>query len=60
MTCMVMIDPLCTGLDEHLAGHFSHLFIRDPISLFEEKVQQDPEKETDHFEVIHMLVHFAC
>ena len=39
------------GLDDLLAQHIAHLFIRDPISLFAEKVQQDAEKDTDHFEV---------
>jgi glutamate--cysteine ligase catalytic subunit len=30
----------------------AHLFIRDPVSLFEEKLEQDLETETDHFENI--------
>ncbi|KAH6928169.1 hypothetical protein HPB50_012359 [Hyalomma asiaticum] len=37
------IDPL-------LAQHVAHLFIRDPISLFGEKVDQNDEEDTDHFE----------
>lgn len=37
------IDPL-------LAQHVAHLFIRDPISLFSEKVDQNDEEDTDHFE----------
>ena len=40
------------GFDDQLARHFAYLFIRDPISLFEEKLQQDPNTEFDHFEVI--------
>ena len=40
------------GLDDLLAQHIAHLFIRDPISLFAEKLEQDVERETDHFEVI--------
>ena len=39
------------GLDDLLAQHIAHLFIRDPISLFGEKLEQDIETETDHFEV---------
>ena len=39
------------GLDDLMAQHIAHLFIRDPISLFAEKLEQDVEKETDHFEV---------
>ena len=34
-----------------LARHIAHLFIRDPISLFSEKLQQNDEEDTDHFEV---------
>ena len=39
------------GLDDLMAQHVAHLFIRDPISLFAEKLEQDVETETDHFEV---------
>jgi len=34
-----------------LAEHIAHLFIRDPISLFEEKLELNDEEEIDHFEV---------
>ncbi len=34
-----------------MAQHIAHLFIRDPISLFAEKLEQDEQTETDHFEV---------
>lgn len=40
------------GIDHLLAQHVAHLFIRDPISLFSEKVHQDDETDTDHFENI--------
>lgn len=39
------IDPL-------LAQHVAHLFIRDSVSLFSEKVHQNDEEDTDHFENI--------
>lgn len=39
-------------VDEPLSKHIAHLFIRDPVSLFSEKVNQDDEKDTDHFENI--------
>lgn len=39
-------------IDDLLAKHIAHLFIRDPISLFSEKVHQDDSKDTDHFENI--------
>ena len=40
-----------TGIDHLLAQHIAHLFIRDPISLFSEKIKQDDQQDTDHFEV---------
>ena len=42
---------LCSGVDELLAQHVAHLFIRDPVSLFEEKIHQSVEDDVDHFEV---------
>lgn len=38
-------------IDHLLAQHVAHLFIRDTVSLFSEKVNQDDTKDTDHFEV---------
>lgn len=40
-----------TGVDDLLALHVAHLFIRDPVSLFAEKLEQSVENESDHFEV---------
>ncbi|CAF4882486.1 unnamed protein product [Pieris macdunnoughi] len=40
------------GIDHPLAMHVAHLFIRDSVSLFTEKVNQDDENDTDHFENI--------
>ncbi|CAH1117918.1 unnamed protein product [Phaedon cochleariae] len=40
------------GIDPLLAGHIAHLFIRDTMSLFSERIHQDDENETDHFENI--------
>ena len=42
---------LFLGVDRQMAEHIAHLFIRDPISLFKEKLFQDDENDTDHFEV---------
>ena len=39
------------GVDDLLAQHVAHLFIRDSISLFAEKLEQSVENESDHFEV---------
>lgn len=39
-------------IDHLLAQHVAHLFIRDSVSLFSEKVNQNDEEDTDHFENI--------
>lgn len=39
------------GIDDLLAQHVAHLFIRDTISVFKEKIHQDDEEEIGHFEV---------
>lgn len=39
------------NIDHLLAQHVAHLFIRDSVSLFSERVHQDDEHDTDHFEV---------
>ena len=39
------------GIDELLSKHIAHLFIRDPIVIFSELIDQDDSKSTDHFEV---------
>ncbi|KAF7998291.1 hypothetical protein HCN44_009689 [Aphidius gifuensis] len=43
---------LDNGIDRLLAQHVAHLFIRDSVSIFSEKVHQNDEKDTDHFENI--------
>jgi glutamate--cysteine ligase catalytic subunit len=40
------------GVEQSIAKHIAHLFIRDPITLYAEKMHQDNENETDHFENI--------
>ena len=45
----VLFAPL--GIDPLLAQHIAHLFIRDPVILFEEKLEIDDTKMADHFEV---------
>uniref|UniRef100_A0A8C7LG85 Glutamate--cysteine ligase n=1 Tax=Oncorhynchus kisutch TaxID=8019 RepID=A0A8C7LG85_ONCKI len=46
-----LYDQLATfWIDKLLAQHIAHLFIRDPLSLFEEKIYLDDENESDHFE----------
>jgi len=40
------------GIDHLLAQHIAHLFIRDSVSLFSEKVHQNDQEDSDHFENI--------
>ncbi|CAN6618110.1 glutamate--cysteine ligase [Trichomonascus vanleenenianus] len=40
------------GFDENLATHFAHLFIRDPLVIFKELIDQDDKVDSDHFENI--------
>ncbi|PCH43378.1 glutamate-cysteine ligase catalytic subunit [Wolfiporia cocos MD-104 SS10] len=40
------------GIDDQLAKHISHLFIRDPIVIFSETIEQDDATSNDHFENI--------
>ncbi|KAI0220754.1 glutamate--cysteine ligase [Massospora cicadina] len=39
-------------IDDQLARHISHLFIRDPLVVFEELLEQDDSVSSDHFENI--------
>ncbi|KAG7107207.1 Glutamate--cysteine ligase like protein [Verticillium longisporum] len=38
------------GMDDLLATHFAHLFIRDPIVIFQEDLEELDLNKTDHFE----------
>ncbi len=40
------------GVDARLARHVAHLFIRDPLVIYGDKIQLDDSKSTDHFENI--------
>ncbi|KUJ18009.1 glutamate-cysteine ligase-like protein [Mollisia scopiformis] len=52
----LVIDPdvkqqlMDGGMDSVLATHFAHLFIRDPIVIFAEDLQELDLSKTDHFE----------
>ena len=39
------------GVDDLLAKHISHLFIRDPLVIYSELIDQDDATSTNHFEV---------
>lgn len=43
---------LNSGLDDQLSKHFAHLFIRDPLVIFSEMIDQDNNDSMDHFENI--------
>lgn len=43
---------LAGGMDDRLATHFAHLFIRDPIVIFQEDLEHLDMDKTDHFENI--------
>ncbi|KAG0264191.1 hypothetical protein DFQ27_001375 [Actinomortierella ambigua] len=38
------------GIDDLLARHIAHLFIRDPLVIFKEMLDLDDSESTDHFE----------
>jgi hypothetical protein len=40
------------GVDELLALHYAHLFVRDPLVIFQELLDVDDLQSADHFEVI--------
>lgn len=56
MNCLFEFSFL--GIDHLLAQHIAHLFIRDPLTLFEEKIHLDDANESDHFEVVSDLEEF--
>ena len=40
------------GLDEVLAQHVAHMFIRDPLVIFDQAIEIDNQHRSDHFESI--------
>jgi len=46
-------EELCAqGVDELLSKHIAHLFIRDPLVIYHNKLTVDDSKQSDHFENI--------
>ncbi|CAD6191449.1 unnamed protein product [Caenorhabditis auriculariae] len=39
-------------IDEPMAKHIAHLFIRDPLQVYFERIEQDDAIDTEHFETI--------
>jgi len=59
---IVVLTRGAVGIDELLSKHIAHLFIRDPIVIFSELLDQDDSKSSDHFEVCfhtHILTAFG-
>ena len=46
-----MLFFIVPGVDERLARHIGHLWIRDPLVIFEGHVAVDDKKTSEHFEV---------
>eukprot|EP01133_Synstelium_polycarpum_P004382 gene4382-5127_t len=40
------------GVDDLLAKHYAHLFIRDPLVIYADRIEIDDSKNADHFENI--------
>lgn len=45
-----------SGVDDKLAKHVAHLFIRDPLVIFKELLDLDDSQSSDHFEVSLVIV----
>ncbi|KAH9508372.1 hypothetical protein Btru_050935 [Bulinus truncatus] len=45
-------ELLREGVDQQLAKHVAHLFVRDPLLLLAEQINQHEENETTHFDNI--------
>ncbi len=43
-----------------LSKHIAHLFIRDPLVIFSELIEQDDSVSMDHFEVSRQYVSHCC
>ncbi|KAJ3164229.1 hypothetical protein HDU88_005541 [Geranomyces variabilis] len=48
----IYADLVAGGVDDLLAKHYGHLFIRDPLVVFREMLEQDDQASSDHFENI--------
>jgi hypothetical protein len=40
------------GVDDALSRHVAHLFIRDPLVIFDDSLDVDDQRSTEHFENI--------
>jgi len=51
MLFMPVRRGVVTDVPKRLADHVAHLFTRDPLVIFKERVEVDDTKTTEHFEV---------
>src|SRR5271154_2396290 len=50
MKVRILFADLTVGVDELLANHIAHLFIRAPLVIFNETIDQNDAVDSDHFE----------
>lgn len=55
-----LINIMREGIDDLLSKHIAHLFIRDPLVIFSELIDQDDTKSMDHFEVCAIKAFLKC
>eukprot|EP01090_Pellita_catalonica_P020654 TRINITY_DN7488_c0_g3_i1.p1 TRINITY_DN7488_c0_g3~~TRINITY_DN7488_c0_g3_i1.p1 ORF type:complete len:501 (-),score=102.23 TRINITY_DN7488_c0_g3_i1:53-1555(-) len=48
----IFADLKARGFDERLSKHYAHLFIRDPLVIYEKRIDLDDAVDVDHFENI--------
>ena len=49
---LTMLTNLDAGIDAKLAKHVAHLFVRDPLVIYSERIHIPDSTSTDHFENI--------
>jgi glutamate--cysteine ligase catalytic subunit len=57
-TCKAQLRQ--AGLDENLAHHLAHLFLRDPIVAFAGQIELDDAHNSDHFESLQSTNWQSC
>ena len=51
--CEAYHELVESGIDSSLAAHVAHMFVRDPLVIFDDAIEQvDDDSETDHFDNI--------
>jgi hypothetical protein len=57
--CLSLPHP-SSGVDILLARHLAHLFIRDPLVIYDGKLELDDTQTSDHFEARAVMLRRAC